>query len=68
MQWSTAISRGSYKFKSTSLMMSLFPLEVLLKSNYKGGESKFKNKDGTKPQKLNALDERIVNAILCVQN
>ncbi|KAF7994239.1 hypothetical protein HCN44_003329 [Aphidius gifuensis] len=61
LQWTTAISRGSYKFMSTSLVMSLFPMNVLLKSNYKGGKCKIK-KDET-PQKLTALDTRIVDAI-----
>ncbi|KAF7992479.1 hypothetical protein HCN44_004823 [Aphidius gifuensis] len=63
LQWTTAISRGSYKFMSTSLVMSLFPMNVLLKSNYKGGKCKIK-KDET-PQKLTALDTRIVDAIKC---
>lgn len=43
-----------------SLLTSVFPLEVLLKSNYKGGASK---NTENKEKKYDALDENILKVI-----
>lgn len=45
---------------TTSLLVSAFPHEVLLKSNYKGAKSK---KTEEKTQKYEPLDSDIINAI-----
>ncbi|KAF7990544.1 hypothetical protein HCN44_000349 [Aphidius gifuensis] len=62
MKWTTAISQGSYTAMATSLVTTLFPLETLLKSNYKGGGRKIKTMD-VPSIKLERLDKKIIEAI-----
>ncbi|KAF7997441.1 hypothetical protein HCN44_006012 [Aphidius gifuensis] len=62
MKWTTAISQGSYTAMATTLVTTLFPLETLLKSNYKGGGRKIKTMD-VPSTKLERLDKKIIEAI-----
>ncbi|KAH0539953.1 hypothetical protein KQX54_010295 [Cotesia glomerata] len=59
-QWDEAKRKNSFTAMTGSLLSSVFPVDVLLKSNYKGGSSKnteFKDK------KYKALDEKLLRVI-----
>lgn len=62
--WKLAISRPTFTAMGLTLLTILFPYEVLLRSNLKGGSSKIKKTDGNKAT-LTALNPRILNALLC---
>ncbi|XP_074098996.1 uncharacterized protein LOC141527415 [Cotesia typhae] len=59
-QWNDAKNKNSFAAMTASLLTSVFPLEVLLKSNYKGGASK---NTENKEKKYDALDENILKVI-----
>lgn len=66
LEWTSAISRGTYTAMATALLTALFPMEVLLKSNYKGGKCKIKKSEtGLQVPHYEALDPLTVKAIMC---
>lgn len=63
-QWDTATDQNTFTKMTTSLLVALFPEDVLLQSNFRGGKSKIaKNADH-----YDALDERRIRALECMNN
>lgn len=62
--WKLALSRPTFTAMGLTLLTILFPHEVLLRSNLKGGPSKIKKTDGNKAV-FTALNPRILSALIC---
>lgn len=58
-QWDTADSQSTFQGMGRSLVQTLFPDEVLLRSNYRGGSSKIVKNAAKRP----SLDSGIMKAI-----
>ncbi|CAG5073490.1 Protein of unknown function, partial [Cotesia congregata] len=59
VQWDTAKSKSTYNSMGTALVMAMFPIDVLLKNNLRGGKSKFK----FSTEQRVGLDKNIMDAI-----
>lgn len=64
-QWRTAKDGKSYTAMGKSLLLSLFPMEVLLKSNLRGGHSKIRGVEERTAH--SALNPHIIDALYCKQ-
>ncbi|XP_011872506.1 PREDICTED: uncharacterized protein LOC105564612, partial [Vollenhovia emeryi] len=60
--WKLALSRPTFTAMGRTLLTLLFPHEVLLRSNLKGGPSKIKRTDGKAA--FTALNPRILSALI----
>ncbi|CAD6240937.1 GSCOCG00012597001-RA-CDS, partial [Cotesia congregata] len=58
-QWDTAHSQSTFQGMGRSLVRALFPDDVLLRSNYRGGSSKIDKNAAKRP----SLDSGIMKAI-----
>lgn len=63
-QWDTAADKSTFTQMTSSLLVALFPEEVLLESNLRGGKSKIDKS----AEHLMALDAKILKSLACKSN
>ena len=64
LDWKLALSRPTFTAMGLTLLTILFPHEVFIRSNLKGGCSKINRSDGKKTT-YTALNPRTLNALIC---